>query len=68
MASLDARAIVVEARRRPYDWLQLYVCADDAPALYRAVTGLLASVATPDAERPGLVAVACQLRQALRRQ
>jgi hypothetical protein len=66
MATSEAISLVVEARRRPYEWHTLYVHHGDAEAVSRMLVGLLDDRATDPEARPGLLALACQLRHQLR--
>jgi hypothetical protein len=66
MATSEAISLIVEARRRPYEWHQLYVHHDDAEVLSRALSGVLDDPATDPKACAALLALACQLHNALR--
>jgi hypothetical protein len=64
MALPDAIGLVVEARRRPYEWVEVYVHEDDAAPVYHALVALLDDPSAKPEARSGLLALACQLRRA----
>ena len=67
MATSEAIPLNVEARRRPSDWHQLYIHHNDAEVLFRALLDMLDDPATSPEARCVLLALVCQVHNALRR-
>ena len=67
MATSEAISLNVEARRRPSEWHQIYVHHNDAEVLFRTLLDMLDNPATGPEAHCVLLALVCQVRNALRR-